>query len=1104
MSVTHFINSTQNGNNVALVARRYHAAGAPTQTFVRLMPKELIPAEDLALATIGLHPTTSEPAVPNPTDFKPTNSEPDPIGFVPPRAMGFPAWPILSDPDNAHHALNLVADIEWARNNAHKQAKRVKERVDKLTSQLQASAPHFVPTFLEKIARIYLQADKLSFAKQYFSRAREVERNHDLPVDLQRHQQAFREFAALGVVGSREMTAEAKRVAEHLEPEAAYQYFLELLLTAARNDIEMYNNALRDLRKLGKTAGKTVKEVDVDFFSQYVPADGFLLSSAGILRALPGVLKLAHDRNPAVGRTLVRSCPPAWNLNDYLDALMELDQWEPLITDPHAFAPWLVRLIEQQDHQYYFAAPHQELLDAITANTQALSGRIMKIEVPRRISTNLDYFDALVGAGVRIRFGSYSQLTTERLWDSWFDSGSRDLAALVQDIRFKQMLIENLTAKTLHTHLDKLLSTEPTTEIVSLWLGQFAREFQNAANHSWRLKKLQLILPYLTDNRLEQINPQAIAAIFPPDPAEDEHPEVISRTPTKYSSVLTDPPAASERTVVEVPDISRTAWDYFTELTEIRCYGDPQSLANCRDIAAKISTSESGIHTLSSNFTVWLGKEKLILSRLATPCLPLAEFHELVEFFTTLGRIGFSGNVVKVEMDVADVEKLRSRDPSVLVLKRYERYTVLLRPESADLLEDGDNHFAMFMPQEKFLAKLAEIRNWRDSLGDDQRASHIAMLRKSAVKLAEVTMLPPAIWHLILAGVVRKPDRSDYSVSDAKLLGVTTTSLRITRRLLISSRLNLIDFIMTDWHDDLLFAEPSIEAIANRWQEELGEPWIHLQDSDIEVLNKHVDGSWLPPEIYSEAAQLPADSMRQPAAFRFYFSLMHLVEPQSATAREVAARLEQFRTWTLSGKTYVFGGSYEQAGDAYHMLDYYFSPMLVSEGYLDQWLEFLVSGTAYDGTPEDPRVSAASAVAEVQTELGLSEDAACYFLQILSLTTPTDVLIKRWNNWNKKQLDAAASELLERGLVVSGKRASSGRGVFLAGGWLGKSTTGPGIEMWKAPHYLLWESDVSRPVLPGCPALVPHGELFTQTWQRYQSGDVPGYEELRTTPYRSR
>lgn len=167
-------------------------------------------------------------------------------------------------------------------------------------------------------------------------------------------------------------------------------------------------------------------------------------------------------------------------------------------------------------------------------------------------------------------------------------------------------------------------------------------------------------------------------------------------------------------------------------------------------------------------------------------------------------------------------------------------------------------------------------------------------------------------------------------------------------------------------------------------------------------------------------------------------------------------------------------------------------------------LEFLVSGTAYDGTPEDPRVSAASVAAEVQLELGFSEDAACYFLQVLSLATPTDVLVKRWNNWNKKQLDAAASELLERGLVVSGKRASSGRGVFLAGGWLGKSTTGPGIEMWKAPHYLLWESNVSRPVLPGCPALVPYGELFTQTWQRYQSGDVPGYEQLRTTPYRSR
>ena len=231
MSVTPFISSTQNDNTMVLAARRYQAAGTGTEVLVRLVPQELVPAEDLALATLGLHPADLEPANQQPTNPKPvdptpitdqkaTAPKPTLIGFVPTRAVGFPAWPILTDPDNTLHALNLVSDIQWIRRNARTHVKRVKERVDKLTNQLQASAPHFVPTFLEEIARIHLEADHASYAKQYFSKAREVERNHILPVDMQRHQQAFREFTALEVVGSREMTDEAHNAAEYLEPEA--------------------------------------------------------------------------------------------------------------------------------------------------------------------------------------------------------------------------------------------------------------------------------------------------------------------------------------------------------------------------------------------------------------------------------------------------------------------------------------------------------------------------------------------------------------------------------------------------------------------------------------------------------------------------------------------------------------------------------------------------------------------------------------------------------------------------------------------------------------------------------------------------------------------
>lgn len=78
------------------------------------------------------------------------------------------------------------------------------------------------------------------------------------------------------------------------------------------------------------------------------------------------------------------------------------------------------------------------------------------------------------------------------------------------------------------------------------------------------------------------------------------------------------------------------------------------------------------------------------------------------------------------------------------------------------------------------------------------------------------------------------------------------------------------------------------------------------------------------------------------------------------------------------------------------------------------------------------------------------------------------------------------------GLIVVDKRAGTGRSDFLPGGWLKRREDGPALEVRKAP----------RPVVKGAPLLKPAGEMFAEVWQRYRAGDVPGYEELRLTPYR--
>lgn len=90
-------------------------------------------------------------------------------------------------------------------------------------------------------------------------------------------------------------------------------------------------------------------------------------------------------------------------------------------------------------------------------------------------------------------------------------------------------------------------------------------------------------------------------------------------------------------------------------------------------------------------------------------------------------------------------------------------------------------------------------------------------------------------------------------------------------------------------------------------------------------------------------------------------------------------------------------------------------------------------------------------VAEVAGRLGLTEDSAALYLQLLTPAVPADRNIRRWNGWNPARHRQAVTELVDHDLVVEDKRARAGRGIFLPGPWAEAAKPLPPMECWKAP-----------------------------------------------------
>lgn len=317
-------------------ARSYTHPAIEGRTVVQLLPAGLVEAEDLALSTMGLEGQRTEP-----------------VGFGARVALGFPAWPLIHDPKNAKHALALVKDLERAARKAKSKPGAAKDSIDALAARLGASAPHFLPTFMEEVGRIFLRLDNKSYAAQFFGKARTAERVHSLAIDEDRHREVFLEFAFAGALTVKALTEEAKELPARVSKEEAYALFRQLSIERVKGGLPPYGAMAKDLRAMAKAAGLNAAEEDQAVVSELLTAPSLKQAAAGFWTAYSKAITAAAKSDPEVKKAVVSLFPSNVDSSTWVTILrtsgaidlvtsgeIDVSKWLGQIIDHHHVASW--------------------------------------------------------------------------------------------------------------------------------------------------------------------------------------------------------------------------------------------------------------------------------------------------------------------------------------------------------------------------------------------------------------------------------------------------------------------------------------------------------------------------------------------------------------------------------------------------------------------------------------------------------------------------------------------------------------------------------------------------------------------------------------------
>ncbi len=452
-----------------LGARTYRHPVLGDRPVVRLVPTALGAAEDLSMEFLGF--TRPDPAVE--------------VGVVRQQALGFPAWALVNDPANGHHALALVKEIERLARMAKSRVGPAKDGFQELGERLARSVPHFLPTYFEEAARAFVTADSPTYAAMMFGKAREAERVYALDVDEERTHTVFLEFALAGALTAKALTTYAKDLAQRGDPAAGFDRFRRLCVERTLGGLPPYAAMPTDLRRLAKAAKLDTAVVDQEVLSDLLAAPAVQRAPEAFWTGYrPALVSLARADARVRGQLL--GFFPA-NCDDltWLTVLEEAGATAALTDaagagDPAADptdgpAGWLSRAITHHGSHYY----RRNRLPWFYALVEKMASRLVAdgtpVDVFLRGPNDVELLDCCLSLGIPIvdppaNLGFAVHLVLE----NGPHSDLRDLTAVAADERFLPALVSSLDSRLLSSsdhEKVRVIATNPglRTAAARLW-----------------------------------------------------------------------------------------------------------------------------------------------------------------------------------------------------------------------------------------------------------------------------------------------------------------------------------------------------------------------------------------------------------------------------------------------------------------------------------------------------------------------------------------------------------------------------------------------------------------------------------------------------------